>query len=221
MSDLVGSVHAALNGTAVARTPDPILLPPRATATGGLLLPPTRAPRAALRDVLVDRRSRYSFGAHQPALVDLASLLLLGIGTAPRAGGLLSVVPHLVVRGKGDLPRGVHRADLRLPLPGLVAVRAGDPTAYVAASVDQPAFATRVPVWIAFAVRLDVARGRYPPRHYRTVHLDAGAALQNTLLVATGLGLSVCPVMGYDDDAWMHLLDLGDGAMVAGLVAVG
>lgn len=219
-NDLVAAVHSALNRTAVARKPDPVLLPQRAVPTGRLLPAPLE-PCGTLGDVLVQRRSRYRFGSRQPQLAALVSLLLLGVAKAPRAGGLASVVPHLVVRGHGDLPLGVHRADLRLPLPGLAAVREGDPTAYLAGSLDQPEFATRVPVWIAFAVRLDVARDRYPARHYRTVHLDAGAALQNTLLVATALGLSVCPVMGYDDAAWERLLDLPDGGLVAGIVAVG
>lgn len=219
-NDLVASVHAALNRTAVARTPDPALLPPRAEPTSRLLPAPLE-PRGILGDVLVQRRSRYRFGSRQPGLAELASLLRLGVATAPRAGGLVSVVPYLVVRGHGNLPLGVHRADLRLPLPSLVAVREGDPTAYLAGSVDQPEFASRVPVWVAFAVPPDVLRGRYPARHYRTVHLDAGAALQSTLLVATALGLSVCPVMGYDDAAWERLLDLPDGGLVAGIVAVG
>lgn len=218
--DLVATVHTALNRTAASRTPDPGLLPPRAAPTGRLL-PAAREAGITLREALVERRSRYRYGARQPGLDEVASLLRLGVATAPRAGGLVSVVPHLVVRGPGELPLGVHRADLRLPLPSLAVVREGDPTDYLAHSLDQPAFATRVPLWVAFVVPPDVLRGRYPPRHYRTVHLDAGAALQSTLLVATALGLSVCPVMGYDDPSWERLLDLPDGALVAGIVAVG
>lgn len=220
MSELVAAVHAALNRTAVPRTPDPDLLPARAQpSTHPLPDPPV--PSGDLVATLRARRSRYAFATDQPPLPDLAALLRLGAGTAPHAGGLPSVVPHLVVRGPGDLAPGVHRADLRLPLPGLVAVRTGDPTGYVAAALDQPAFASRVPVWIALGIDLGATLGRYPPRHYRTLHLDAGATLQNLLLVATALGLAACPVMGYDDRAWGTLLDLPDDVLVAGLVAVG
>ncbi|GAA1514763.1 nitroreductase family protein [Nocardioides humi] len=217
----VRAVHDALNATAVPRQPDPALLPPLAPGGTTLRLPPPRRVDRGLQEVLLERRSRYAFGRRQPALTDLASLLLLGVGTAPRAGGLPSVVPSLVVRGPGELAPGVHRADLRLPLPGLAAVRAGDPTGYLAAALDQPPFAARAPVWLALGIDLDSTLVRYPPRHYRTLHLDAGAALQSTLLVATSLGLAACPVMGYDDRAWERLLDLPPGVLVAGVIAVG
>ncbi|UUW91060.1 nitroreductase family protein [Pimelobacter simplex] len=221
MRALVHAVHDALNATAVRRTPDPDLLPPRPCAPTTRALPAPRTPGGSLQAVLHARRSRYAFGAVQPPLADLAALLRHGIGTAPRAGGLPSVVASLVVRGTGPLAPGVHRADLRLPLPGLVTVRTGDPTPYLAASLDQPPFATRVPLWIALGIDLGATLGRYPARHYRTLHLDAGAALQNLLLVGTALGLATCPVMGYDDRAWARLLDLPDDVLVAGLVAVG
>lgn len=220
MSDLVQAVHDALNATAVPRRPHPSALPPPGDGTSVLLPPPVR-PHADLAAVLRERRSSYSFGAEQPPLDLLASLVLEGAGTAPRAGGLPSVVPHLVVRGAGALHVGVHRVERRLPLPHLTAVRAGDPTRYVAGSIDQPPFAGRVPVWVALAVDPAPAAGRYPPRHYRTLHLDAGVAMQNVLLVAAALGLAACPVMGYDDTAWSVLLDLPPGWLLAGLVAVG
>lgn len=220
VGDLVRAVHDALNATAVPRRPDPAALPPRGDGSGVLLPPPVR-PRADLAVVLRERRSSYTFGAGQPALDQLAGLLLEGAGTAPRAGGLPSVVPHLVVRGAGELRAGVHRADLRLPLPTVATVRTGDPTRYVAGSVDQSPFATRVPVWVALAIDPGPASGRYPPRHYRTLHLDAGVVMQSLLLVATALGLHACPVMGYDDDAWSVLLDLPPDGWVAGLVALG
>lgn len=220
MSDLVRAVHDALNAAALPRHPDPGSLPPRVDGPGVLLPPPDR-PHADLAVVLRKRRSSYSFGTAQPTLGQLASLLLEGIGTAPRAGGLASVVPHLVVRAPGDLSAGIHRVESRLPLPHVAPVRTGDPTAYVAGSIDQPPFATRVPVWVALALAPGGAAGRYPARHYRTLHLDAGVAMQNLLLVATALGLAACPVMGYDDAAWSLLLDLPPDGLLAGLVALG
>lgn len=223
MDELVAGVHDALNNTALPRRPDPATLPDLADGPEPVTraLPQPRRPQGALEEVLVGRRSRYSFAREQPDLADLASLLVYGIGTAPRAGGLPSVVPHLVVCGPGALERGVHRVDLRLPVRGLTAVRAGDPTAYLAASLDQPQFADRAPVWAALVVDLGMTLRSYPARHYRTVHLDAGAAMQNLLLVAASLGLAACPVMGYDDAAWARLLDLSDGEALAGVVPLG
>lgn len=218
--DLAHAVHDALNRTAVARSPE-VAPPPRADGVLPLAAPGPLDP-VDLGATMTGRRSAYRFGDGSPTRERLAALLHHGVGTAPRAGGLPSITPYVVVtRGRDDLPVGVHRADLRLPVPSLVAVRAGDPRAYVAGSIDQPPFADRVPTWIALVADLGPSRTRYPARHYRTVHLDAGAAMQNLLLVATALDLATCPVSGYDDRAWARLLDLRDDAFVAVLVATG
>lgn len=219
MIDLVRGMHDVLNSTAVPRLPDDALLPALASRTT-LSLPVPSAPTADLGDVLARRRSAYSFGPH-PSLEDLATLFHHGVRTAPRAGGLPSLVPYVVTRGLDALAAGVHLADLRLPVPGLATVRLGDPSAFLAGSLDQPPFATRVPLWLALVADVDAVGSRYPPRHYRTLHVDAGAALENVLLVATALGLPVCPVMGYDDTALHRLLDLAGHCFVTVLVAVG
>lgn len=219
MNDPVRAIHDALNSTAVPRRPDDALLPALALGTTHPLPVPS-PPSADLGDVLARRRSSYSFGP-QPTLEDLATLLHHGVSAAPRAGGLPSLVPYVVTRGLDGLASGVHLGDVRLPTPGLAAVRLGDPTAYLAESLDQPPFAVRAPLWLALVADLEASRSRYPPRHYRTLHVDAGAALQNVLLVATARGLPVCPVMGYDDSAWGRLLDLDDHCFVTVLVAVG
>lgn len=214
--------HHALNAT--AGWPDDVgVAPPPRVAPTSIALPrpaATALGECSLADVVARRRSAYSF-AGQPGLDAVAALLHLGVGRAPRAGALPTLVPHLVARGAGPVPAGVHRADLRLPAPGLVAAREGDPTAYVAASLDQPPFATRVPLWVALVADLDAAAGRYPARHYRTVHVDAGVALQSLVLAATALGLASCPVMGFADTAWSRLLDLSAGEFPAVLLGVG
>lgn len=219
MNDLIRAIHDALNSTAVPRRPDDALLPALAPPTT-LPLPPPSPPSADLGEVLARRRSSYSFGS-QPTVEDLAALLHHGVVAAPRAGGLPSLVPYVVTRGLDGLAPGVHLGDVRLPTPGLAAVRRGDPTAYLEQSLDQPPFAVRAPLWLALVADLEVSRSRYPPRHYRTLHVDAGAALQSVLLVATARGLPVCPVMGYDDTALHRLLDLEDHCFVTVLVAVG
>lgn len=219
MDELVAAVHAALNATAVRRRPDEALLPARGPVVSRPLPVPPR-PTADLGRVLARRRSAYAFGG-APDLRHLAALLHHGVGSAPRAGALPSLAAYVVTRGLDGLPGGVHLADLRPPAPGLVRVRSGDPTAYVADALDQPPFAARVPLWVALVADLEVSLRRYPPRHYRTLHVDAGAALQTLLLVATALDLPVCPVMGYDDRAWARLLDLDEHRLVTVLVAVG
>lgn len=218
MTDLVGRVHDALNATAVPRRPDPTLLPPLAPAVHYPLPEPTR-PTAELVEVLRGRRSSYAFGS-RPTLAQVAALLHLGVSSAPRAGGLPSLRTYLVTRGLDGVGAGVHRSEVGHPAPTLTAVRSGDPTAFVAGSLDQPPFASRVPLWVALVADVGVTRERYPPRHYRTLHLDAGAALQNLLLVATALALPVCPVMGFDDAAWVQLLNLEDSSFVLSLIHI-
>lgn len=217
--DLVAEIHGRLNGTTVPRRPRPGTAPPLVAASSRPLQVPPR-PGGDLGAVQAGRRSAYRFGG-PPSLDEVASVIHHGVGTAPRAGGLPSLVSFLATAPGGDLPTGVHRVDPRLPVPSVVAVRAGDPTSFVAQALDQPAFATRVPLWLVLVADVGVALGRYPARHYRTLHLDAGVALQNALLVAAALGLSACPVMGYDDDAWAELLDLDDRRFVAVLLALG
>lgn len=214
---LAREVHLVLNATATPRTPDPADLPPRDDGSP-VALPRPAPPRGDVGAVLAARRSSYRFGG-PPDLDELGAALHHGLARAPRAGGLPSLTAYVVAR-EGPLT-GVHRADLRLPVASLVPVRRGDPTAYLAASLDQPPFATRAPTWVALTADLRVVADRYPARHYRTLHVDAGAALQATLTVAAALGLRACPVSGFDDTAWERLLDLDADQLVTVVVALG
>lgn len=226
----VRRLHDELSRTATGGRVDPRGAGPHAppAASGTHPLPPAADLPAGpgLGALLARRRSSYSFGAGQPTALDLATLLRWALGpqreiplpdggthtasTAPSAGGLASVDPWLVVRGEGELPRGVHRVELREAPARLETVRAGDPTAWLERALDQPELARRATVLVVLAARLDVAMTRYPARHYRTVHVDAGVALQNLYLTSAALGLPCCAVMGFDDDATSALLGLDD-----------
>ncbi len=73
---------------------------------------------------------------------------------------------------------------------------------------------------ILLVARLDTTLVKYPIRHYRTLHVDAGIALQNLYLVATALELAACAVTAFavtafavtafDDYAVTQLLELPD-----------
>jgi SagB-type dehydrogenase family enzyme len=57
---------------------------------------------------------------------------------------------------------------------------------------------------------------------YRLALVEAGHVAQNVCLVATGLGLGVCPLAGYVDDALNDLLGLdGVDETVVYALAVG
>jgi SagB-type dehydrogenase family enzyme len=236
----VRRLHDVLSRTASGGVVDPrgaaAYLPP--PGTGEVRLPePDALPPLSLGDVLDARRSSYAFGQEQPDAVALSTLLqgALGprrsmrtgdgtvhvLGAAPSAGGLASLDPWLVARGPGPVPPGVHRVLLDGGRPRLRTTRVGDPTRFWSIALDQPQFARGPTMTLALVARLDVTLAKYPPRHYRTLHVDAGVALQNLYLVATTLALPCCAVMGFDDDAVGRLLELGDEAFVTVLFVCG
>ncbi|GAA3854918.1 hypothetical protein GCM10022243_20470 [Saccharothrix violaceirubra] len=151
-----------------------------------------------LGEALRTRRSRYSYA---PLAPDLLSTLLhnaLGVqrhqeshvlGMAPNAGGLPSLRVHVVHDGEVyEYLRGPH---------DLVARGKSDLTGVFA----QEEFARRAHTVIVLSGHLGPGLAKYGERHHRTVHLDAGVAVQNLYLVATALGLNGCAVAGFADAA--------------------
>ncbi|WZH51859.1 MAG: SagB family peptide dehydrogenase [Nocardioides alkalitolerans] len=242
------ALHRELNRTATGGVDDPrgareVLPPLVGPDVPGIPVPETALPGADLGEVLAARRSSYRYGAAPVPLGDLAALLRTALGVqravrlpdgrsralpvAPSAGGLPSLAAYVVVRGPGvglpgtPVPAGVHRADLRADEPTLAPVRVGDPTPFLSRALDQPELAERAGVVVALVARLNTTLPRYPARHYRTLHVDAGVALGHLYLAATALGLPGVAVMGYDDTAFDALLDLPEDQFTAVLFALG
>ena len=139
---------------------------------------------------------------------------------APSAGGLQPVNVYVVANHVSELPSGVYyfhaeAAELR-------AVRSGD---FRDRLVDVCMGQTMVRSAQAVAIltcSLDRVMWRYGLRHYRTVHVDAGAVMQNIYLVGCGLGLSICAVGGFFDAAANDLVGVdGRAEFVVLLVAAG
>jgi SagB-type dehydrogenase family enzyme len=196
-------------------------------------------PRATLQTPLTDalwqRRSRYAFASRPLELGRLSTLLRLAVGVsrtvaaygdpehplslAPSAGGLRSLTTYAVVREVEGLRPGVYAYD---PVEhALFHGDESDPTEALAATYVQPEFATRAPVSLALAAHLDVALAKYPPRHFRTLHLDAGIAVQNLYLVSTALDLACCAVSGFHDERLAALLRLPASSIPMVLFPVG
>ena len=180
-------------------------------------------PTAPLADVLHARRARYDFTGATLDARDLGALLHLALGPgrrvtapdgsvrdlgpAPSAGGLPSLDAYVVLhRAAAPVPAGVHR--YARGEHALVPVRVGDPVAGLRATYLQPEFATRPAASVLLVGRLDRTLPRYGLRHYTTLHVDAGIALQNLWLVATALGLAGCAVSGIRSDPASALLAL-------------
>ncbi|TFE32575.1 SagB/ThcOx family dehydrogenase [Frankia sp. B2] len=189
---------------------------------------PLPAPRADLPvefgQVLAARRSWYRFDAEAPTAENVSSLLRWAVGPqrdvrlpdgsqhrmwmAPSAGGLHSLSIYLVIARGAQLPGGVFRYDAEDHC--LQTLRSGEPTAALRSVLVQPEFAERAPMAVVVVARLDTTLVKYPARHYRTLHLDAGIAVQNIYLVAAALGLAGCAVTAFDDQALAELLRLPD-----------
>ncbi|MBW4717777.1 SagB/ThcOx family dehydrogenase [Saccharothrix obliqua] len=181
-------------------------------------LPEPHRPAMGLVEALLIRRSRYAYGPLDRA--DLGSLLRYAVGvqrnapphvlgTNPTAGGLPSLRVHVV------LDRRVYEY-LREP-HALSDTGEADLDGVFA----QEEFARRAPAVIVLTGRMGPGLAKYGPRHHRTVHLDAGVAVQNLYLVGTALGLNCCAVAGFRDDAVKALVRGGEQDVPLALFVVG
>jgi SagB-type dehydrogenase family enzyme len=190
-------------------------------ADGRFTLPaPVPTPATDLDSVLAGRRSRYRFAESPPDAETVSALLRWSLGRqrmarlpdgtcrqmwrAPSAGGLPSLSTYVSVRPGVDIPCGLY--EWHRERHDLVRLFAGDPATAWESVLVQPEFARRAPMMLVLAGRLDTTLVKYPARHYRTLHVDAGVALQNLYLVATALGLGGCAVTGFRDQALTDLL---------------
>lgn len=200
-----------------------------------IVLPDVHPPKADLVATLARRRSTYSRADRELELATLSGLLRFSVGVqrfvpafgveeyplsmAPSAGGLDILRAYVVVRSAEQVDPGVYRYEALSH--ELVELCATDPVPALERVYLQHEFVTSAAVSIALTARLDVAFERYPLRHYRTLHVDSGVAVQNLYLVATALGLSCCAVAGFDDAALGMLLGLAENELPTMLFAVG
>jgi len=138
---------------------------------------------------------------------------------SPSAGGLNSVQVSVAATRVHPLAPGVYRYDL--DGHRLLGVTEGDPRSALASCYVQREFADACAATVVLSARLGPALERYPPRHYRTLHVDAGIAVQSLYLVATALELACCAVAGYHDEQARRLVRAADDEVVTVLVALG
>ncbi len=181
------------------------------------------------------RRSSYHFDPGPLPLERLAGLLHHALGPSrrvaahgrpdhplsrsPSAGGLNSVQVSVAATRVHPLAPGVYRYDL--DGHRLLGVTDGDPRSALASCYVQREFADACAATVVLSARLGPALERYPPRHYRTLHVDAGIAVQSLYLVATALELACCAVAGYHDEQARRLVRAADDEVVTVLVALG
>ncbi|PRX48330.1 SagB-type dehydrogenase family enzyme [Prauserella shujinwangii] len=222
------AVHRLLNSQSPNR-PVPL------SDKGRIALPDIQPPRADLVAALAMRRSGYAYEDRDLEFRALSAWLRFAVGVqrfvpaygrpehplgmAPTAGGLPSLGVYVLVRRAEEVPSGLYRYEA--VSHELVELSTVDPTGALELVYAQPEFATRPAVSLALTARLDVAFGQYPLRHYRTLHVDSGVAVQNLYLVGTALGLSCCAVAEFDDAGLAALLGTPDTEIPTMLFAAG
>ncbi len=182
-------------------------------------LPQPKTPSDAnLWKLLLKRRTRRDYVSQQTLkLNDLAALLWATQGltaqfgdtffrTAPSAGGLYPIETYLSIRAVDSLEQGLYHfrpGDFDLEL-----LKKGDfSQALTEASLQQTVILGAQATFIWSGV---ISRGRwkYRQRSYRYIYLDAGHIAQNLYLAGEALGLGVCAVGAFYDDAVNKLFDL-------------
>lgn len=200
-----------------------------------LALPDVEPPQADLVASLARRRSSYNYADEDMDLEKLSAWLRFSVGVqrfvrafgvddyplsmAPSAGGLDILRAYVIVRRAQHLTPGVYRYEA--VSHELVVLSTHDPLPALNHVYLQREFVPRAAVSVALTAKLEVAFDKYPLRHYRTLHVDSGVAVQNLYLVGTALGLSCCAVAGFDDASLAALLGLEEDEIPTMLFAGG
>ncbi len=183
-------------------------------------LPAATGAPLSVTDAITRRRSRRDYVDRPLTSDQLSTLLHFGVGTSgygagygyrrwplrtfPSSGGLQVPEVYVAIRDVTDIEPGLYHyqsVDHALEL----LTRGGHDTILAAIGIGQPYIATAAAV---FAITGYYARAnwKYGARAFRYMCMDVGFAGENLYLVAEALGLGVCAVAGFIDDALERLL---------------
>jgi SagB-type dehydrogenase family enzyme len=177
---------------------------------------------ATLPEILAVRRSRRSYAGTPLSLKELGSLLYYAYGSkgaapaynradvpmrqVPTGGGLQSVELYVVVNAVEGLDQGLYhyhpvRNELECLERGLFRYK-------VTEIFPNAAWLSESSVVVFLAPKISRLSWKYGRRAYRLAHVDTGVLAQNLHLVATGLRLRSCVLLGFLDDPADDLLNL-------------
>ncbi len=131
---------------------------------------------------------------------------VIGLRTAPSAGGLYPVETYLGINNVTGIEPGMYHYCIEKGT--LELINKGDyGEALARAALDQGMLAEGnvVIIWTAIFER---SKWKYRQRAFRYVFLDAGHIAQNLALAVEGLGLGSCQVAAFFDDEVNHLLQI-------------
>jgi SagB-type dehydrogenase family enzyme len=136
-----------------------------------------------------------------------------GLRTVPSAGALYPLELDVVIAS------GVFR--YRPEGHSLAQRSRDDLREAVSQAAYRQAWLADAPCVLSFAAVMQRTARKYAARASRFIHLEAGHAAQNALLVATAIGLAGTPVGSFDDVRLARTLGLERAAKPIYLVAVG
>lgn len=122
----------------------------------------------------------------------------------PSGGGLYALEVYALVTAAEDLESGVYHFEAFSRV--LEQIPRADPATRVQDAFLDSDVVAAAAVTIAVTAVLPRLRHKYGDMAYRLALLEAGHLGQNVCLVATALGLGVCPLAGFIDDAVNDLL---------------
>jgi SagB-type dehydrogenase family enzyme len=180
-----------------------------------ILLPDPEPVELSVGDALRRRRSRREYVAGCLPTPRLAALLHHAAGvsghtsgygysrlpmrTFPSSGGLQVPEIYLSVQSIEDVPAGLYH--YQPSNAALELLRAGAHGAFLRmACLGQPQLETAVAVFMITGC-FDRLRWKYGERAYRYMCMDIGYLGQSLYLVGEALGLGVCAIAGFMDDA--------------------
>lgn len=190
----------------------------------------------SLLEVMTERTSKRNYSGGPLSLEELSTLLYQAYGVkrtvyaynrpdvpirfAPTTGGLQCVELYLVVNAVEGLEQGLYH--YHALQHSLEVLERGNFRWKIVEHCPQQEWLSEASVMIIAAPTLPRIFWKYGRRSYRMAHLDTGIVCQNLHLVATGLKLSSCMIMGYQDDPLNDLLGLdGRSEFVVLMLAVG
>ena len=198
----------------------------RFTHLEGCVLPPPSFPETSLDRALHERRSRPPAPGSTLTLAELSGLLAAANGLTfegtrrhvPSGGALYPLEVYVLAPRVRALARGAYHFD---PYANRLA-RVGPLRARFEESLVDPSVAARAAALLVLTAVFWRSRVKYGLRGYRFALLEAGHAVQNAILVATGSGLAALPVGGYYDTLVESLLGVdGVDEAVVHVLAVG
>jgi len=170
---------------------------------------------------LLERRTVRDYALEPIDIETLSTLLFYSLGVSgetpaygeviplrmfPTAGALNSIETIVQVNNVAELEKGFYRYDYWSH--ALEILKQGDHRDSIFKASLEQEHTRKSALNLILVGYFDRTYWKYGERAYKYVHLDAGHASQNILLVAQALGLGACVVGAFYDEELCKILDL-------------